>query len=232
MLLRDVQHFQTQVNTLVQHIRDYDARLEVEKLLKQFKEQAMSLVDIEDADVTPEHRESIAATVSALSELIEEYGDEMPPTISSPLEASSSEPEISNINSSTESKATPSVYLARHAPDPSNLLVLDLKVKNYQFGQPVQRATDITKDNVDDWIVRYSLKEIEDPAIKIKHYVAMQKRRLRLVRSEKKWDVSPIAQTMRLLAKAGKKYRAERDKMNEEQGIEIFKPFVNNVGGL
>jgi hypothetical protein len=99
-----------------------------------------------------------------------------------------------------------------------------LTVRNKVNGGYVDRPNKIQED--DDWKIEYNVQEIPEES-RWKLYDALKDRRRALVSKEDQ-EVDKSLQNYRSLiqrySKRGREWRTKQDKLNEEMGIQIYKP--------
>jgi hypothetical protein len=113
-------------------------------------------------------------------------------------------------------------YFATHSP--SELFVLKLEIENKVNGEVVERPGDLQNDN--DWIVDYTLEEVEG-ATALESYYSMKSKYLSKCREEKATDGFYNGLYMRRLmelSEKGRKWREAQNRIDSVRRKIVYQP--------
>ena len=223
ILVKDLEAFQVEAASRVDCITDSEVCRTFKALEGQLENQLASL-RLETV-LTVEQQQHITDIIESIKDLIDNHSNEF-------IEPDEKDG-ITDTLQGTDTDGEKKPFLETHSPDPNKILVMEIRVKNFMHGGwnsfPVQRATDITKHNLNEWTMKYSLKMIEDDAVKLDYYRSMQKRRLNYANRKGKdrfYDSEFIKKLLRI-SRNGYRYRKGRDSLTKLQEPIVFKPYMD-----
>ncbi|KUL84603.1 hypothetical protein ZTR_08720 [Talaromyces verruculosus] len=111
------------------------------------------------------------------------------------------------------------------------LFGMEISIENFVNNRPVDRPRSFRKEN--NWRVVYTINEFKtgDPGL-WNHFVAMRNRREKTLSFEKKKSTDDFyLLNLRRLARQGKKFREEQDRIDREQGIVVYEALNGGSAG-
>ena len=141
----------------------------------------------------------------------------------SAAEINDSATEDNESNESDENKLTPPKHVSEGVHS-GPLAGWTLTVRNKVNGHYVKRPEKLESE--DNWQIEYHIAEIENDDVRTL-YKATKERRRQLVGRDEEEEQKGLANYRKVIqryASRGRKWRAEQDQIDEERGVQLFKP--------
>jgi hypothetical protein len=187
------------------------------------------------AELTAEQRSQMVDNVEAIKDAIDAQDDYITDNTSK-ARSPDGKAEYADKRASKADASKDIPYLQTHVPNPAELLVMQLKVKNYISDEPnaevqqVPRVSNISAHNAGLWTIKYDLKVVDDEQTKMNMYSQMKARRMSMAIGEwtESFYNSSFMTELVEICREGLRYRKSREEAAKKEKVVMFQPFADS----
>jgi hypothetical protein len=187
------------------------------------------------AELSAEQRSQMVDTVEAVKDAIDAQDDYITDNTSKArYPASKADNADKKASKADTSKDVP--YFQTHVPNPAELLVMQLKIKNYISDEhnaeveQVPRVSNIGAHNASLWTIKYDLRVVDDEETKMNMYSRMKARRMSMAIGnwvESFYNSSFMTELVEI-CREGLRYRESREEAAKKEKVVVFQPFAES----